>query len=147
MHIVGLLGMTRRVYTYHAGLGWDVYNLIETSARSCSRPGSLLIAVNLVWSSRRGEPAGRDPFHGGTLEWTIPSPPPHYNFAVIPTVASPYPNWDERPRRGLRRLEPTSSCSTRGHETTVLDRAATRGSTRCCDAGRVALADRARGRA
>jgi cytochrome c oxidase subunit I+III len=97
MHIVGLLGMTRRVYTYDHGLGWDAYNLVETVGGYILAAGLLLIAINIVRSIRHGEPAGRDPFHGGTLEWTVPSPPPHYNFAVIPTVSSPYPNWDEPP--------------------------------------------------
>jgi cytochrome c oxidase subunit I+III len=95
MHIVGLLGMTRRVYTYDSNLGWDVYNLIETIGGYVIAAGLLLILVNIVRSYRHGEPAGPDPFHGGTLEWTIPSPPPEYNFAVIPTVTSAYPNWDD----------------------------------------------------
>ena len=94
MHVVGLLGMTRRVYTYDAGLGWDVYNLIETVGGFVLAAGILLILANLIVSWRRNEPAGADPFNGGTLEWTIPSPPPHYNFAVVPTVTSAYPNWD-----------------------------------------------------
>ncbi len=96
MHIVGLLGMTRRVYTYDKGLGWDTYNLIETIGGFVIAAGLLLILVNIFWSYRHGEPSGPDPFHGGTLEWTIPSPPPAYNFAVIPTVTSAYPNWDDR---------------------------------------------------
>jgi cytochrome c oxidase subunit 1/cytochrome c oxidase subunit I+III len=94
MHIVGLLGMTRRVYTYEPGLGWDIYNLLETIGGFVLAVGLLMIFANLLWSGLRGGPAGNDPFYGGTLEWTIPSPPPHYNFAVIPTVTSPYPNWD-----------------------------------------------------
>jgi cytochrome c oxidase subunit I+III len=94
MHIVGLLGMTRRVYTYSNGLGWGIYNLLETIGGFVLALGVLTIFANLIVSSRRGRPVGPDPFHGGTLEWTIPSPPPHYNFAIIPTVKSPYPNWD-----------------------------------------------------
>jgi cytochrome c oxidase subunit 1/cytochrome c oxidase subunit I+III len=118
MHIVGLLGMTRRVYTYRSGLGWDVYNLLETIGGFVLASGLLLIAFNIVRSLRNGEPAGRDPFHGGTLEWTVPSPPPHYNFAVIPTVSSPYPNWDEEDRReDLRRLEAGELVLDGGHET------------------------------
>ena len=105
MHIVGLLGMTRRVYTYEAGLGWGIYNLIETIGGFVLAAGILLIFVNLLWSGFRGPLTGPDPFHGGTLEWTIPSPPPHYNFAVIPTVSSPYPNWDAADREyDARRL-------------------------------------------
>jgi cytochrome c oxidase subunit I+III len=96
MHIVGLLGMTRRVYTYNTGLGWDAYNLVETVGGFVIAAGLLLILFNVVWSARRGAFCGPDPFHGGTLEWTIPSPPPTYNFAVIPNVTSAYPNWDDR---------------------------------------------------
>jgi cytochrome c oxidase subunit I+III len=94
MHIVGLLGMTRRVYTYHSGFGWGAYNLSETIGAFILAGGLLLIFGNLVWSRFRGAPAGPDPFYGGTLEWTTSSPPPPYNFLVIPRVASPYPNWD-----------------------------------------------------
>jgi heme/copper-type cytochrome/quinol oxidase subunit 1 len=118
MHIVGLLGMTRRIYTYQHGLGWDTYNLLETIGGYILAAGLLMIAVNLVWSARRGAPAGRDPFDGGTLEWTVPSPPPHYNFAVIPTVTSPYPNWDLPDRdEDVRRLERNELVLSGGHET------------------------------
>jgi heme/copper-type cytochrome/quinol oxidase subunit 1 len=111
MHIAGLLGMTRRVYTYEPGLGWDAYNLVETIGAFVLAAGLLVIAANLLGSRLRGAPAGADPFFGGTLEWTIPSPPPAYNFAVIPTVTSPYPNWDRpEPDRGRLVLE-------EGHET------------------------------
>jgi cytochrome c oxidase subunit I+III len=120
MHIAGLLGMTRRVYTYEPGLGWDIYNLLETIGGFVLAAGLLMIFANLLWSALRGSFAGPDPFYGGTLEWTIPSPPPHYNFAVIPTVRSPYPNWDTDDRivdrvaitRGVDLLDA-------GHETPV----------------------------
>jgi heme/copper-type cytochrome/quinol oxidase subunit 1 len=118
MHIVGLLGMTRRVYTYDHGLGWDAYNTIETVGGYILALGILMIGVNLVLSWRRNVPAGRDPFNGGTLEWTIPSPPPHYNFAVIPTVSSPYPNWDREDRQeDVRRFERGFLVLESGHET------------------------------
>jgi cytochrome c oxidase subunit 1/cytochrome c oxidase subunit I+III len=94
MHLVGLDGMTRRVYTYHSGFGWGTSNLLETIGSFVLTAGLLMIFANLAWSRFRGAPAGPDPFYGGTLEWTTSSPPPPYNFAVIPTVASPYPNWD-----------------------------------------------------
>jgi cytochrome c oxidase subunit I+III len=94
MHIVGLLGMTRRVYTYPDGLGWAPYNLIESVGAYITTVGIVVLLANLVVSYFRGEPAGPDPWHGPTLEWTIPSPPPEYDFAVIPTVVSAYPNWD-----------------------------------------------------
>jgi heme/copper-type cytochrome/quinol oxidase subunit 1 len=118
MHIVGLLGMTRRIYTYQHGLGWDTYNLLETIGGYILAFGLLMIAANLVWSARRGPASGRDPFDGGTLEWTVPSPPPHYNFAVIPTVTSPYPNWDLADREeDVRRLERNELVLAGGHET------------------------------
>jgi cytochrome c oxidase subunit I+III len=106
MHIVGLLGMPRRVYTYPAGLGWEPYNLAETIGGYVVAAGILLLFGNLVWSFFRGAAAPIDPWHGGTLEWTVPSPPPAYNFAVIPKVSSAYANWDvadrEEDRRALR---------------------------------------------
>jgi cytochrome c oxidase subunit I len=118
MHIVGLLGMPRRVYTYQPGLGWDAYNLSETIGAFILTAGLLLIFGNLVWSRFRGPLAGPDPFFGGTLEWTTSSPPPHYNFAVIPTVTSPYPNWDRLDRaEDARRLEAGELVLEEGHET------------------------------
>jgi cytochrome c oxidase subunit 1/cytochrome c oxidase subunit I+III len=95
MHIVGLLGMPRRVYTYPGGVGWTAYNLAESIGGFITAVGILVLFVNLVVSYFRGAPSGPDPWHGPTLEWTIPSPPPEYNFAVIPTVTSAYANWDD----------------------------------------------------
>jgi cytochrome c oxidase subunit 1/cytochrome c oxidase subunit I+III len=110
--------MTRRVYTYQAGLGWDGYNLAETIGAYLLAAAILVIFANLTWSYFRGAPAGPDPFFGGTLEWTIPSPPPAYNFAVIPTVSSPYPNWDRADREAdERRLERGELVLDEGHET------------------------------
>jgi cytochrome c oxidase subunit I len=118
MHIVGLLGMPRRVYTYQPHLGWDAYNLSETIGAFILTAGLLTIFGNLVWSRFRGLPAGPDPFFGGTLEWTTTSPPPHYNFAVIPTVTSPYPNWDREDRtEDVRKLEAGELVLEEGHET------------------------------
>jgi cytochrome c oxidase subunit 1/cytochrome c oxidase subunit I+III len=94
MHLVGLDGMTRRVYTYHSGFGWGTSNLVETIGAFVLTVGLLMIFANLAWSRFNGAPSGPDPFHGGTLEWATTSPPPPYNFAVIPTVSSPYPNWE-----------------------------------------------------
>ncbi len=94
MHIVGLLGMPRRVYTYEPGFGWAGYNLAETVGAFVLTAGLLLIAANLAVSRFRGPPAGPNPFGGATLEWTTSSPPPPYNFAVIPTVRSEYPVWE-----------------------------------------------------
>jgi cytochrome c oxidase subunit I+III len=118
MHIVGLLGMSRRVYTYSPHFGWDAYNLLETIGAFVLTVGLLLIFTNLLWSRFRGPPSGPDPFYGGTLEWATTSPPPHYNFAVIPTVSSPYPNWDREDRENdARRLERGALVLEGGHET------------------------------
>jgi cytochrome c oxidase subunit I len=118
MHLVGLFGMARRVYTYEPHLGWDAYNLSETIGAFLLTLGLLMIFSNLVWSRFRGAPSGPDPFYGGTLEWATTSPPPHYNFAVIPTVSSPYPNWDREDREhDALRLERGALTLESGHET------------------------------
>jgi cytochrome c oxidase subunit I+III len=118
MHLVGLLGMPRRVYTYPHGLGWDPYNLTETIGASVLTAGLLTIVANLAVSRFRGPFAGPDPFFGGTLEWATTSPPPEYNFAVIPTVTSPYPNWDRRDRaEDAAKLEQGVLTLEEGHET------------------------------
>jgi cytochrome c oxidase subunit 1/cytochrome c oxidase subunit I+III len=95
MHIVGLLGMPRRVYTYPGGLGWTSYNVLESIGGYITAIGIVVLFANLVVSYFRGPPSGPDPWHGPTLEWTIPSPPPEYNFATIPTVSSAYANWTD----------------------------------------------------
>jgi cytochrome c oxidase subunit 1/cytochrome c oxidase subunit I+III len=117
MHIVGLLGMPRRVYTYPGGMGWTAYNAIETVGGFITLVGILVLFGNLVVSYRRGQPSGPDPWHGPTLEWAIPSPPPEYNFAVVPKVSSAYPNWDEADRAAdRRRLAEGDGVLDRGHE-------------------------------
>jgi cytochrome c oxidase subunit I+III len=103
MHIVGLLGMPRRVYTYPDSLGWTAYNLAETIGGYITTVGILLLLGNLAVSYFRGAPAGPDPWHGPTLEWTTSSPPPEYDFAVVPKVTSAYPNWDPVDREEDRR--------------------------------------------
>jgi cytochrome c oxidase subunit 1/cytochrome c oxidase subunit I+III len=94
MHIAGLLGMPRRVYTYPAGMGWDVYNLLSSIGAVVLVVGILVILANLVQARLFGEAAGPDPWLANTLEWTTSSPPPPYNFAQIPVVRSADPAWD-----------------------------------------------------
>ena len=96
MHISGLLGMPRRVYTYAPNMGWDTLNLITTVGSFLFAIGVLLLLINVAISWRRGEAAGPNPWDAATLEWLTPSPPPSYNFTVIPTVASRYPLWEDR---------------------------------------------------
>ena len=94
MHIPGLLGMPRRIYTYEPGRGWDTWNLIVTIGVFFQAAGILVFLGNLLWSYFRGEAAGSDPWDAWTLEWSTNSPPPAYNFASIPTVKSRRPLWD-----------------------------------------------------
>jgi cytochrome c oxidase subunit 1/cytochrome c oxidase subunit I+III len=124
MHIVGLLGMPRRVYTYPADVGWGVYNLAETIGAYFLGAGLLLVLVNLAVSRFRGRPAGDDPWAGDTLEWSTSSPPPEYNYAVIPIVTSPYPMWDVADREEDARRLSRGELTLEGHLTpasTVLD--------------------------
>jgi cytochrome c oxidase subunit I len=86
MHIVGLDGMPRRIYTYPAGMGWDMWNAVETFGAFIIAVGVLIFLYNIWHSARHGELAGQDPWDARTLEWSIPSPPPEYNFEVIPVV-------------------------------------------------------------
>jgi cytochrome c oxidase subunit I len=94
MHIPGILGMPRRIYTYEPGRGWDIWNLLVTVGVFFQAAGILIFAVNLIWSYFRGKTAGNDPWDAWTLEWTTSSPPPVYNYAVIPVVRSRRPLWD-----------------------------------------------------
>jgi cytochrome c oxidase subunit I len=93
-HVVGLLGMPRRVYTYPAGLDWTVYNLISTVGALVLGLGFTIALLNLLVGSFRGAPAGSNPWESGTLEWAAASPPAPYNFRRVPFVTSLDPLWD-----------------------------------------------------
>jgi cytochrome c oxidase subunit 1 len=94
MHIPGLLGMPRRIYTYEAGRGWETLNVIVTIGALFQAAGILVFVFNLLWSYFEGKDSGSDPWDAWTLEWSTSSPPPVYNFAVIPSVKSRRPLWD-----------------------------------------------------
>ena len=96
MHISGLLGMPRRIYTYGDGMGWNWVNLITTIGSFLFAIGVLLFVWNIAKSLRNGAAAGENPWDAPTLEWATSSPPPAYNFAVVPTVASRHPLWEDR---------------------------------------------------
>jgi cytochrome c oxidase subunit 1 len=93
-HFLGFLGMPRRIYTYDAGRGWEVYNLISSVGVALQAAGIMCFVVNLVRSYLKGEPAGEDPWDAWTLEWATTSPPPEYNFETLPVVRSSRPLWD-----------------------------------------------------
>jgi cytochrome c oxidase subunit 1 len=86
MMILGLLGMPRRQSSYPDGYGWGFWNAMATFGAFMIAASILVFMWNVIRSLRHGEIAGEDPWDGRTLEWTIPSPPPHYNFAEIPQV-------------------------------------------------------------
>ncbi len=94
MHILGIIGMPRRQYTYPGGLGWDSLNLTATIGAFMLAFGILLSIWNF-FKSLHGPLAGRNPWNADTLEWDIPSPPPPYGSVHIPTVVSRHPLWDD----------------------------------------------------
>ncbi len=86
MMILGFLGMPRRIYSYSEGTGWDFWNMVATAGALLIGLSILVFMFNVVLSLRRKDRAGADPWDGRTLEWSLPSPVPPYNFAEIPKV-------------------------------------------------------------
>jgi cytochrome c oxidase subunit I len=93
-HIVGMLGMPRRIYTYAPGRGWELWNLLSSAGVALQALAVLCFVWNVIRSLRQGPPAGDDPWDAWTLEWTTTSPPPEYNFETLPEVQSRRPLWD-----------------------------------------------------
>ncbi|MFL6949461.1 MAG: cytochrome c oxidase subunit I [Xanthobacteraceae bacterium] len=106
MHILGLRGMPRRVYTYLPEMGWDGLNLLVSAGALVFFLSFVVFLWNVIASYRGGVPAPDNPWDAGTLEWATSSPPPPYNFARIPFVTHREPLWAERATRpvitGLR---------------------------------------------
>jgi len=96
MHFLGLNGMPRRTFTYDGNLGWNEPNLIATIGALILGVGVFIYFVVMVHTYYKGEKTRRDPWDGRTLEWSIPNPPPEYNFAVIPTVHARDAFWYEK---------------------------------------------------
>src|SRR3569623_3792583 len=98
MHILGLMGMPRRVYTYPADMGWNGLNLLSTMGAYVLAIGVIVFVLNLVVSYRRGVAAGANPWGAGGLEWATSSPPPVYIFARTPFVEGREPLWISGPQ-------------------------------------------------
>jgi heme/copper-type cytochrome/quinol oxidase subunit 1 len=101
MHFVGLQGMTRRIYTYVAEMGWGPANLLATCGAFAIAVGGVLFITNVVRSLNSGTLADSDPWESGTLEWAASSPPANYNFVHLPLVTTRYPLWKERSEQGI----------------------------------------------
>jgi cytochrome c oxidase subunit I+III len=95
MHISGILGMPRQVYTYRAGLDLETWNMLSTIGAFVMTAGLVVVFVNILISFRDGKDAGPNPWSAGTLEWSIPSPVPVYNFEQVPRVTGRYPLWTD----------------------------------------------------
>lgn len=95
MHLTGLLGMPRRIYTYEAGLGWDWLNLLSSVGGFVMAIGVATVMIDIALHFRFGRKANPNPWQADTLEWAIPMPVNTYNFASIPEIRSRHPLWDQ----------------------------------------------------
>jgi cytochrome c oxidase subunit 1 len=102
MHFLGLQGMPRRNFTYAADQGWNLWNLMCTIGAYITAAGALVFAINVIWSLFKGKVAGNDPWDARTLEWTLASPPPEYNFSVNPVVSELDDFWHKKYPNGKR---------------------------------------------
>ena len=94
MHLTGLLGMPRRVYTYEAGLGWDWLNLLSSVGGFIMAAGVAVIIIDVILHLRYGRRAPRNPWRADTLEWALDTPPPAYNFVSLPEIRTRHPLWE-----------------------------------------------------
>ena len=99
MHFLGLNGMPRRTFTYDANMGWNQANMVSTIGAFLLGIGLLVYLINLIYAYRKGPASGRDPWDARTLEWSLITPVPEYNFAVVPTVHALDTFWYEKNHR------------------------------------------------
>ena len=119
-HFLGLMGMPRRIQTYDADLGWNFYNLISSAGAFILGMGVLLFIYSLLRDYRYGEEAGSDPWDARTLEWSISSPPPHFDFAELPVVEDRDPVWfAKHPELLEKRDDVSQNADTDETETTL----------------------------
>lgn len=95
-HILGLKGMPRRYYTYQEGLGWELWNMVSTIGAFLIAVGTLVFIHNFAKSKKKGAVCSADPWDARTIEWTIPSPPPEYNFKEIPIITERDDFWHRK---------------------------------------------------
>lgn len=95
MHLMGIAGMPRRIYTYPEGLGWEWMNMVSTIGAYILAVGIFISLWNFVQSYMNGKKAGKNPWAADTLEWSTDSPPPPYGSVHLPTVVSRHPLWDD----------------------------------------------------
>jgi len=95
MHLTGLEGMPRRVYTYEAGLGWDWLNLLSSVGGFVMAGGVAMIIIDVALHYRFGRRSPANPWNADTLEWATSLPPAPYNFVSLPTLNSRHPLWDQ----------------------------------------------------
>ena len=96
MHFLGLNGMPRRIYTYDANLGWNLWNFVSTCGALLLGAGVAYVIGHILYSIFKGAMAGTDPWNGRTLEWALPSPPPEHNFDAIPVVRARDVHWHNK---------------------------------------------------
>ena len=99
MHFTGLDGMPRRIYTYDANMGWDIWNTFSSGGAALLAVGMVALIYNVVSGWMKGKRASGDPWDARTLEWSISSPPPEYNFVEIPTVTEIDDWWATKRRK------------------------------------------------
>jgi cytochrome c oxidase subunit 1 len=107
-HFLGLMGMPRRVFTYLKDQNLDMGNMISTIGAFGMTIGTILFLVNIFVTAASSKRAPADPWDGRTLEWSIPSPPPEYNFAQTPLVRGLDAFWIEKVagNKGMTPAEP-----------------------------------------
>ncbi|MGE5616659.1 MAG: cbb3-type cytochrome c oxidase subunit I [Bacillota bacterium] len=120
LHLLGLAGMPRRIYTYAAETGWGTLNFVATMGELIVDLSMLLLVVNVLYHLWKGQRAPDNPWGGATLEWATPSPPPAFNFVAIPVVTSREPLWT-REEEGPTHVSGLAATIREGLVTTVLD--------------------------